>query len=152
MKAMNEKKVALWQSLMDRVENDLLQVQAALADITEKRNNLSEEAAKLNRMKVDYVDDLQRSAVEPQLKTKTVFIKDFIQHLEETLVSIAREIEQVDKIRADIKSRYAAVLGQFNKYKALNSRANISLKKEQRSRENKEQDMRNVLRYSQKSP
>ena len=152
MKAMNEKKVALWQSLMDRVENDLLQVQAALADITEKRNNLSEEAAKLNRMKVDYLDDLQRSAVEPQLKTKTVFIKDFIQHLEETLVSIAREIEQVDKIRADIKSRYAAVLGQFNKYKALNSRANISLKKEQRSRENKEQDMRNVLRYSQKSP
>ena len=149
---MNEKKVALWQSLMDRVENDLLQVQAALADITEKRNNLSEEAAKLNRMKVDYLDDLQRSAVEPQLKTKTVFIKDFIQHLEETLVSIAREIEQVDKIRADIKSRYAAILGQFNKYKALNSRANISLKKEQRSRENKEQDMRNVLRYSQKSP
>ena len=135
-----------------RVEDDLLQVQAALADITEKRNNLSEEAAKLNRMKVDYVDDLQRSAVEPQLKTKTVFIKDFIQHLEETLVSIAREIEQVDKIRADIKSRYAAVLGQFNKYKALNSRASISLKKEQRSRENKEQDMRNVLRYSQKSP
>ena len=152
MKAMNEKKVARWQSLMDRVEDDLLQVQAALADITEKRNNLSEEAAKLNRMKVDYLDDLQRSAVEPQLKTKTVFIKDFIQHLEETLVSIAREIEQVDKIRADIKSRYAAVLGQFNKYKALNSRANISLKKEQRSRENKEQDMRNVLRYSQKSP
>ena len=152
MKAMNEKKVALWQSLMDRVENDLLQVQAALADITEKRNNLSEEAAKLNRMKVDYLNDLQRSAVEPQLKTKTVFIKDFIQHLEETLVSIAREIEQVDKIRADIKSRYAAVLGQFNKYKALNSRASISLKKEQRSRENKEQDMRNVLRYSQKSP
>lgn len=152
MKAMNEKKVARWQSLMDRVENDLLQVQAALADITEKRNNLSEEAAKLNRMKVDYLDDLQRSAVEPQLKTKTVFIKDFIQHLEETLVSIAREIEQVDKIRADIKSRYAAVLGQFNKYKALNSRASISLKKEQRSRENKEQDMRNVLRYSQKSP
>ena len=152
MKAMNEKKVARWQSLMDRVENDLLQVQAALADITEKRNNLSEEAAKLNRMKVDYLDDLQRSAVEPQLKTKTVFIKDFIQHLEETLVSIAREIEQVDKIRADIKSRYAAVLGQFNKYKALNSRANISFKKEQRSRENKEQDMRNVLRYSQKSP
>tara|TARA_A100001011_G_scaffold165094_1_gene173759 strand:+ start:230 stop:679 length:450 start_codon:yes stop_codon:yes gene_type:complete len=149
---MNEKKVALWQSLMDRVENDLLQVQAALADITEKRNNLSEEAAKLNRMKVDYLNDLQRSAVEPQLKTKTVFIKDFIQHLEETLVSIAREIEQVDKIRADIKSRYAAVLGQFNKYKALNSRASISLKKEQRSRENKEQDMRNVLRYSQKSP
>ncbi len=149
---MNEKKVARWQSLMDRVENDLLQVQAALADITEKRNNLSEEAAKLNRMKVDYLDDLQRSAVEPQLKTKTVFIKDFIQHLEETLVSIAREIEQVDKIRADIKSRYAAVLGQFNKYKALNSRASISLKKEQRSRENKEQDMRNVLRYSQKSP
>ena len=152
MKAMNEKKVARWQSLMDRVEKDLLQVQAALADITEKRNNLSEEAAKLNRMKVDYLDDLQRSAVEPQLKTKTVFIKDFIQHLEETLVSIAREIEQVDKIRADIKSRYAALLGQFNKYKALNSRANISLKKEQRSRENKEQDMRNVLRYSQKSP
>ena len=152
MKAMNEKKVARWQSLMDRVEEDLLQVQAALADITEKRNNLSEEAAKLNRMKVDYLDDLQRSAVEPQLKTKTVFIKDFIQHLEETLVSIAREIEQVDKIRADIKSRYAAILGQFNKYKALNSRANISLKKEQRSRENKEQDMRNVLRYSQKSP
>ena len=152
MKAMNEKKVARWQSLMDRVEGDLLQVQAALADITEKRNNLSEEAAKLNRMKVDYVDDLQRSAVEPQLKTKTVFIKDFIQHLEETLVSIAREIQQVDKTRADIKSRYAAVLGQFNKYKALNSRANISLKKEQRSRENKEQDMRNVLRYSQKSP
>ena len=152
MKAMNEKKVARWQSLMDRVEEDLLQVQAALADITEKRNNLSEEAAKLNRMKVDYLDDLQRSAVEPQLKTKTVFIKDFIQHLEETLVSIAREIEQVDKIRADIRSRYAAVLGQFNKYKALNSRANISLKKELRSRENKEQDMRNVLRYSQKSP
>ena len=152
MKAMNEKKVARWQSLMDRVEEDLLQVQAALADITEKRNNLSEEAAKLNRMKVDYLDDLQRSAVEPQLKTKTVFIKDFIQHLEETLVSIAREIEQVDKIRADIKSRYAAVLGQFNKYKALKSRANISLKKDQRSRENKEQDMRNVLRYSQKSP
>jgi len=152
VKAMNEKKVARWQSLMDRVEEDLLQVQAALADITEKRNNLSEEAAKLNRMKVDYLDDLQRSAVEPQLKTKTVFIKDFIQHLEETLVSIAREIEQVDKIRADIKSRYAAILGQFNKYKALNSRANISFKKEQRSRENKEQDMRNVLRYSQKSP
>ncbi|MAI57261.1 MAG: hypothetical protein CMP93_08460 [Gammaproteobacteria bacterium] len=149
---MNEKKVARWQSLMDRVEDDLLQVQAALANITEKRNNLSEEAAKLNRMKVDYLNDLQRSAVEPQLKTKTVFIKDFIQHLEETLVSIAREIEQVDKIRADIKSRYAAVLGQFNKYKALNSRASISLKKEQRSRENKEQDMRNVLRYSQKSP
>ena len=152
MKAMNEEKIARWQSLMDRVENDLLQVQAALADITEKRNNLSEEAAKLNRMKVDYLNDLQRSAVEPQLKTKTVFIKDFIQHLEETLVSIAREIEQVDKIRADTKSRYAAVLRQFNKYKALNSRANISLKKEQRSRENKEQDMRNVLRYSQKSP
>ena len=152
MKAMNEKKVARWQSLMDRVEDDLLQVQAALTNITEKRNNLSEEAAKLNRMKVDYLNDLQRSAVEPQLKTKTVFIKDFIQHLEETLVSIAREIEQVDKIRADIKSRYAAVLGQFNKYKALNSRASISLKKEQRSRENKEQDMRNVLRYSQKSP
>ena len=152
MKAMNEKKVARWQSLMDRVEKDLLQVQAALADITEKRNNLSEEAAKLNRMKVDYLDDLQRSAAEPQLKTKTVFIKDFIQHLEETLVSLAKEIEQVDKIRADIRSRYAAVLGQFNKYKALNSRANISLKKELRSRENKEQDMRNVLRYSQKSP
>ena len=125
MKAMNEKKVARWQSLMDRVEEDLLQVQAALADITEKRNNLSEEAAKLNRMKVDYLDDLQRSAVEPQLKTKTVFIKDFIQHLEETLVSIAREIEQVDKIRADIKSRYAAVLGQFNKYKELKSRSKI---------------------------
>ena len=149
---MNEKKVARWQSLMDRVEEDLLQVQAALADITEKRNNLSEEAAKLNRMKVDYLDDLQRSAVEPQLKTKTVFVKDFIQHLEETLVSIAREIEQVDKIRADIKSRYTAVLRQFTKYKALKSRANISLKKDQRSRENKEQDMRNVLRYSQKSP
>lgn len=152
MKAMNEEKIARWQSLMDRVEDDLRRVQAALANITEKRNNLSEEAAKLNRMKVDYLNDLQRSAVEPQLKTKTVFIKDFIQHLEETLVSIAREIEQVDKIRADTKSRYAAVLRQFNKYKALNSRANISLKKEQRSRENKEQDMRNVLRYSQKSP
>ena len=151
MKAMNEKKVARWQSLMDRVEEDLLQVQAALADITEKRNNLSEEAAKLNRMKVDYLDDLQRSAVEPQLKTKTVFIKDFIQHLEETLVSLAKEIEQVDKIRSDIKSRYEAVLRQFNKYKALNSRASISLKKEQRSRENKEQDMRNVLRFSGKS-
>ena len=133
MKAMNDKKVARWQSLMDRVEDDLLQVQAALANITEKRNNLSEEAAKLNRMKVDYLDDLQRSALEPQLKTKTVFIKDFIQHLEETLVSIAREIEQVDKHRADVKSRYADVLGQFNKYKALNSRASISFKKEQRS-------------------
>ena len=151
MKAMNEKKVARWQSLMDRVEDDLLQVQAALANITEKRNNLSEEAAKLNRMKVDYLHDLQRSAVEPQFKTKTVLIKDFIQHLEQTLGSIAREIEQVDKHRADIKSRYAIVLGQFNKYKALNSRAFISLKKEQRSRENKEQDMRNVLRYSEKS-
>ena len=152
MKAMNEKKVARWQSLMDRVEDELLQVLAALTNITEKRNNLSEEAAKLNRMKVDYLDDLQRSAVEPQLKTKTVFIKDFIQHLEETLVSIAREIEQVDKIRADIKSRYAAMLGQFNKYKALKSRAHMSLKKEQRSREDKERDMRNVLRYSQKTP
>mgnify|MGYP001444509569 FL=1 len=149
---MNEKKVVRWQSLLDRVEDELLQVQAALANITEKRNNLSEEAAKLNRMKVDYLDDLQRSAVEPQLKTKTVFVKDFIQHLEETLVSIAREIEQVDKIRADIKSRYTAVLSQFTKYKALKSRANISLKKDQRSRENKEQDMRNVLRYTQKSP
>ena len=137
MKAMNEKKVARWQSLMDRVEDDLLQVQAALVNITEKRNNLSEEAAKLNRMKVDYLDDLQLCAVEPQLKTKTVFVKDFIQHLEETLVSIAREIEQVDKLRADIKSRYADLLGQFNKYKALNSRASISLKKERRSRENK---------------
>ena len=150
MKLMNDNKVARWQLLMDRVDDDLLQVQAALAEITEKRNNLSDEAAKLNRMKVEYLEDFQLSALKPQLKTKTVFIRDFVQHLDETLVSIAREIEQVDKLRADIKSRYADLLGQFNKYKALNSRASISLKKEQRSRENKEQDMRNVLRYSEK--
>ena len=148
---MNYNKAARWQILMDRVEDDLLQVQAALADISEKRNNLSDEAAKLNQMKVDYLESLQRSALEPQLKTKTVFVKDFVQHLEETLVSIAREIERIDKLRADIKSRYAELLGQFNKYKALKSRASISLKKEQRIREDKDQDMRNVLRYSQKS-
>ena len=152
MKVMNDNRIARWQIQMDRVESDLLQVQAALASITEKRNNLSDEAAKLNRMKVDYLEDFRHSAAEPQLKTKTLFIRDFVQHLDETLVSIAKEIEQVDKLRADIKSRYADLLGQFNKYKALNSRASISLKKEQRSRENKEQDMRNVLRYSQKSP
>ena len=151
MKAMNDNKAARWQILMDRVEDDLLQVQAALADITEKRNNLSDEAAKLNRMKVDYLESLQRSAAEPQLKTKTVFVKDFVQHLEETLVSIAREIEQIDKVRADIKSRYAELLGQFNKYKALKSRATLASRKEQLSLENKEQDMRNVLRYSEKS-
>ena len=151
MKVMNDNKVARWQMLMDRVEDDLLQVHAALANIMEKRNNLSDEAAKLNRMKVDYLESFQRSAAEPQLKAKTVFIKDFVQHLEETLVSIAREIEQIDKLRADIKSRYAELLGQFNKYKALKSRASISLKKEQRSREDKEQDMRNVLRFSEKS-
>ncbi len=151
MKAMNDKKVARWQILMDRVEEDLLQAQAALADITEKRNNLSEEAAKLNRMKLDYLESFQRSALEPQLKTKTVLIKDFVQHLEVTLVSIAREIEQVNKHRADIKSRCTALLGQFNKYKALNSRVASAIKKEQLSLENKEQDMRNVLRYSHKS-
>ena len=148
---MSDNKVARWQLLMDRVENDLLQVQAALASITEKRNNLSDEAAKLNRMKIDYLEGFQRSAAEPQLKTKTVFIKDFVQHLEETLVSIAIEIEQVDKHRADIKSRYTALLSQFNKYKALKSRAVSASRKEQLSRENKEQDMRNVLRYSEKS-
>ena len=151
MKAMNDNKAARWQILMDRVEHDLLQVQAALADITEKRNNLSDEAAKLNRMKVDYLESIQRRAAEPQLKTKTVFVKDFVQHLEETLVSIAREIEQIDKLRADIKSRYAELLEQFNKYKALKSRATLASRKEQLSLENKEQDMRNVLRYSEKS-
>ena len=151
MKAMNDNKAARWQILMDLVEDDLLQVQAALADITEKRNNLSDEAAKLNRMKVEYLESLQRRAAEPQLKTKTVFVKDFVQHLEETLVSIAREIEQIDKLRADIKSRYAELLGQFNKYKALKSRATVASRKEQFSLENKEQDMRNVLRYSEKS-
>ena len=151
MKVMNDNKVARWQILMDRVENDLLQVQAALANITEKRNNLSDEAAKLNRMKIDYLEGFQRAAGEPQLKTKTVFIKDFVQHLEETLVSIAAEIEQVDKLRADMKSRYTALLGQFNKYKALKSRATSALRKEQLSLENKEQDMRNILRFSEKS-
>ena len=151
MKEMNENKVARWQILMDRVEGDLLQVQAALANITEKRNNLSDEAAKLNRMKVDYLESFQRGSVEPQLKAKTVFIKDFVQHLEETLVSIAREIEQIDRLRADIKSRYAELLGQFNKYKALKSRATSALRKEQLSLENKEQDMRNVLRFFEKS-
>ena len=150
MKVMNDNKAARWQILMDRVEDDLLRVQAALADITEKRNNLSDEAAKLNRMKVDYLESLQRRAAEPQLKTKTVFVKDFVQHLEETLVSIAREIEQIDKLRADIKSRYAELLGQFNKYKALKSRATLASRKQQVSLENKEQDMRNVLRYSEK--
>ena len=150
MKAMNDNKAARWQILMDRVEDDLLQVQAALADITENRNNLSDEAAKLNRMKVDYLESLQRSAAEPQLKTKTVFVKDFVQHLDETLVSIAREIEQIDKLRADIKSRYAELLGQFNKYKALKTRATLASRKEQLSLENKEQDMQNVLRYSEK--
>ena len=79
MKVMNDNKVARWQILMDRVEGDLLQVQAALANITEKRNNLSDEAAKLNRMKVDYLEGFQRGASEPQLKAKTVFIKDFVQ-------------------------------------------------------------------------
>ena len=151
MKVMNDNKVARWQILMDRVEGDLLQVQAALANITEKRNNLSDEAAKLNRMKVDYLESFQRGSPEPQLKAKTVFIKDFVQHLEETLVSIAREIEQIDKLRADIKSRYAELLGQFNKYKALKSRATSASRKEQLSLENKEQDMRNVLRFSGKS-
>ena len=151
MKVMNDNKVARWQILMDRVEGDLLQVQAALANITEKRNNLSDEAAKLNRMKVDYLESFQHGSVEPQLKAKTVFIKDFVQHLEETLVSIAREIEQIDKLRADIKSRYAELLGQFNKYKALKSRATSASRKEQLSLENKEQDMRNVLRFSGKS-
>ena len=151
MKVMNDNKVARWQILMDRVEGDLLQVQASLANITEKRNNLSDEAAKLNRMKVDYQESFQRGSVEPQLKAKTVFIKDFVQHLEETLVSIAREIEQIDRLRADIKSRYAELLGQFNKYKALKSRATSAFRKEQLSLENKEQDMRNVLRFSEKS-
>ena len=151
MKVMNDHKVARWQILMDRVEGDLLQVQASLANITEKRNNLSDEAAKLNRMKVDYLESFQRGSAEPQLKAKTVFIKDFVQHLEETLVSIAREIEQIDKLRADIKSRYAELLGQFNKYKALKSRATLASRKEQLNLENKEQDMRNVLRYSGKS-
>ena len=151
MKAMNDNKAARWQILMDRVEDDLLQVQVALADITEKRNNLLDEAAKLNRMKVGYLESLQRRAAEPQLKTKTVFVKDFVQHLEETLASIAREIGQIDKLRADIKSRYAELLGQFNKYKALKSRATLASRKEQLSLENKEQDMRNVLRYSEKS-
>jgi flagellar biosynthesis chaperone FliJ len=148
---MNDNKVARWQILMDRAESDLLQVQSALASITEKRNNLSDEAAKLNRMKVEYLEGFQRGAAEPQLKAKTVFIKDFVQHLEETLASIAREIEQIDKLRADIKSRYSDLLGQFNKYKALKSRATSTFRKEQLSRENKEQDMRNVLRYSEKS-
>jgi flagellar biosynthesis chaperone FliJ len=151
MKVMNDNKVARWQILMDRVEGDLLQVQAALANITEKRNNLSDEAAKLNRMKVDYLEGFQRGSAEPQLKAKTVLIKDFVQHLEETLVSIAGEIEQIDKLRADIKSRYAELLGQFNKYKALKSRATLASRKEQLSLENKEQDMRNVLRFSEKS-
>ena len=151
MKVMNDNKIARWQILMDRVEGDLLQVQAALANITEKRNNLSDEAAKLNRMKVDYLESFQRGSVEPQLKAKTVFIKDFVQHLEETLVSIAREIEQIDRLRADIKSRYAELLGQFNKYKALKSRATLASRKELLSLENKEQDMRNVLRFSEKS-
>jgi len=150
MKVVNDNKVARWQILMDRVENDLLQVQAALANITEKRNDLSDEAAKLNRMKVDYLESFQRGSAEPQLKAKTVFIKDFVQHLEETLVSIAREIEQIDKLRADVKSRYAELLGQFNKYKALKSRATSASRKEQLSLENKEQDMRNVLRFSEK--
>ena len=86
---MNDNKVARWQILIDRAEEDLLQVQAAMANITEKRNNLSDEAAKLNRMKVDYQADFQRRAAEPQLKTKTVFIRDFVQHLEETLVSLS---------------------------------------------------------------
>ena len=104
-----------------------------------------------NRMKVDYLESFQRGSAEPQLKAKTVFIKDFVQHLEETLVSIAREIEQIDKLRADIKSRYAELLGQFNKYKALKSRATSASRKEQLSLENKEQDMRNVLRFSEKS-
>ena len=151
MKVMNDNKVARWQMLMDRVEVDLLQVQVALANITEKRNNLSDEAAKLNRMKVDYLAGFQRDSAEPQLKAKTVFIKDFVQHLEETLVSITGEIEQIDKVRADIKSRYAELLGQFNKYKALKSRATLASRKEQLSLENKEQDMRNVLRYPEKS-
>jgi flagellar biosynthesis chaperone FliJ len=151
MKVMNDSKDTRWQILMDRVEEDLLKVQAALANITEKRNNLSDEAAKLNRMKVDYLESFQRGSVEPQLKAKTVFIKDFVQHLEETLVSIAREIEQIDRLRADIKSRYAELLGQFNKYKALKSRATSAFRKEQLSLENKEQDMRNVLRFSEKS-
>ena len=151
MKVMNDNKVARWQILMDRVEGDLLQVQASLANITEKRNNLSDEAAKLNRMKVDYLESFQHGSAEPQLKAKTVFIKDFVQHLEETLVSIAREIEQIDKLRADIKSRYAELLGQFNKYKALKSRATSASRKAQLSLENKEQDMRNVLRFSEKS-
>ena len=151
MKVMNDNKDTRWQILMDRVEEDLLKVQAALANITEKRNNLSDEAAKLNRMKVDYLESFQLSSAEPQLKAKTVFIKDFVQHLEETLVSIAREIEQIDKLRVDIKSRYAELLGQFNKYKALKSRATSALRKEQLSLENKEQDMRNVLRFSEKS-
>ena len=148
---MNYNRIARWQILMDRVEDDLLQVQAALANVTEKRNNLSDEAARLNRMKLDYLKGIQRSAAEPQLKAKTVLIKDFVQHLEETLVSIAREIEQIDKLRADIKSRYADLLSQFNKYKALNSRAAMAVNREKRNRENKEQDMQNVLRYSEKS-
>tara|TARA_B100000925_G_scaffold49529_1_gene32282 strand:- start:164 stop:418 length:255 start_codon:yes stop_codon:yes gene_type:complete len=75
MKVMNDNKVARWQILMDRVEGDLLQVQASLANITEKRNNLSDEAAKLNRMKVDYLESFQRGSAEPQLKAKTVFKK-----------------------------------------------------------------------------
>ena len=151
MKAMDERKVVRWQVLMDRVEEDLLQAQTALAKIAEKRNKLSEEAAKLNRMKAEYLEDFHRRAAEPQLKTKTVFIKDFVQHLDETLISIAKEIEQVDKVRTDSKARCAALFAQFSKYRALNSRAAIAVKKQQRSRENKEQDMQNVLRYTEKS-
>jgi hypothetical protein len=55
MKAMNDNKVARWQRLMDRVEDDLLQVRVALSKKTVERNNLSGEAAKINRMKVDYL-------------------------------------------------------------------------------------------------
>lgn len=151
MKVVTKNKVARWQVLMDRVEDDLLQVQVALANVTEKRNNLSDEVAKLNRMKVDYLENFQRRSGESHLKIKTLFTKDFVRHLEETLVSLAREIEQVDQLRADIKSRYADLLSQFNKYKALNSRAAAAVKREHRNRENKEQDMRNVLRFSGKS-
>ena len=151
MKLMNKNKVARWQILLDRVEDDLLQAKADLVSITEKRNNLSHEAAKLNRMKVDYLEGFRRLAGESQLKTKTVVIKDFVRHLEETLVSIAKEIDQVDKLRADIKSRHTALLRRFNRYKALNSRSAVAFRRDQQNRENKEQDVRNVLRYSRRT-
>jgi flagellar biosynthesis chaperone FliJ len=145
-----DRRIDRWQMLADRVETELIEVQKALVQAHARQKEMAEEAAKLRQMKEQYLHDLAAQQQQDHSVEATAHLRRFLTHLDQTVIAVEQQLRQMEAARLKVDQRYRLLLQEHSKFEALRGRVEQRKGDHERRVEQKQIDLQNVQRFSQK--